>query len=69
MRKTLGRGVDIVLDLFSAGKLQSLWKCLVGGGPVAENGNLDLQPFTSNRSYTRIDVSHLAVNKPDKMRQ
>lgn len=77
MRNTLGRGVDIVLDLSCAGQLQELWKCLdeggkmiqVAGRKLTELENLDRQTFTSNRSYTCIDISRLAIEKPDKMRR
>lgn len=74
MNATNGRGVDLVLNSLSGELLHVSWKCVAQFGKMLEigkrdfigKGQLGMDIFESNRSFHGIDMSQMAVERPDK---
>ncbi|KEY68502.1 hypothetical protein S7711_08355 [Stachybotrys chartarum IBT 7711] len=74
MNSTNGRGVDLVLNSLSGELLHVSWKCVAQFGKMLEigkrdfigKGQLGMDVFESNRSFHGIDMSQMAVERPDK---
>jgi hypothetical protein len=64
MEVTDGRGADVVLNSLSGELLHASWRCVAEFGKLVELGKtdlighaqLDMEPFSSNRSYCGIDL-------------
>lgn len=65
LRKTNGRGVDLVLNSLSGELLHASWKCVAKFGKMVEigkrdfmgHGKLDMDGFLGNRSFIGVDLS------------
>lgn len=65
MRKTAGRGVDLVLNSLSGELLHESWRCVAKFGIMVElglrdskgSGRLNMLPFAENRSYHGVNLS------------
>ncbi|UKZ71288.1 putative secondary metabolism biosynthetic enzyme [Trichoderma atroviride] len=77
MEATNGRGVDLVLDSLSGELLHASWKCVAPFGKMLEigkrdfigRGQLGMEIFESNRSFHGIDMSQMAVERPDMCKE
>ncbi|PTB51813.1 hypothetical protein M431DRAFT_19014 [Trichoderma harzianum CBS 226.95] len=73
MTVTNGRGADLVLNSLSGELLHTSWKCVAPFGKMLEigkrdfigRGQLGMEVFESNRSFHGIDMSQMAVERPD----
>lgn len=73
MEATNGRGADLVLNSLSGELLHTSWKCVAPFGKMLEigkrdfigRGQLGMDIFESNRSFHGIDMSQMAVERPD----
>lgn len=73
MEATNGRGADLVLNSLSGELLHTSWKCVAPFGKMLEigkrdfigRGQLGMEIFESNRSFHGIDMSQMAVERPD----
>ncbi|PTB36575.1 hypothetical protein M441DRAFT_62043 [Trichoderma asperellum CBS 433.97] len=73
MAATNGRGADLVLNSLSGELLHTSWKCVAPFGKMLEigkrdfigRGQLGMEIFESNRSFHGIDMSQMAVERPD----
>ncbi|PNP38378.1 hypothetical protein TGAMA5MH_09736 [Trichoderma gamsii] len=73
MEATNGRGADLVLNSLSGELLHTSWKCVAPFGKMLEigkrdfigRGQLGMETFESNRSFHGIDMSQMAVERPD----
>jgi NADPH:quinone reductase-like Zn-dependent oxidoreductase/SAM-dependent methyltransferase len=73
MAATNGRGADLVLNSLSGELLHVSWKCVAQFGKMLEIGKRDfigkaqlgMDIFESNRSFHGIDMSQMAVERPD----
>ena len=71
MRKTKGRGVDLVLNSLSGELLHTSWKRVAEFGKLIELGKrdivgfgiLDMDVFEANRSYCCVDIAHLVRDR------
>lgn len=67
MRRTAGKGVDLVLNSLPGELLHASWKCVAKNGSLLELGKrdlagfgqLDMSRFLDNRSYCGIDVMYM----------
>ncbi|TGJ84954.1 hypothetical protein E0Z10_g3853 [Xylaria hypoxylon] len=65
MRKTEGKGVDVVLNSLSGRSLQETWRCLAPFGRFIEIGKRDIntfkdlpmEPFERNISFSSVDLA------------
>lgn len=65
LKKTNGRGVDLVLNSLSGELLHASWKCVAKFGKMIEigkrdfmgHGKLDMDRFLGNRSFIGVDLS------------
>jgi len=65
MRKTAGRGVDVVLNSLSGLALTETWRCIaplgrfieIGKRDIAASRSLPMDPFERNVSYSSIDLT------------
>lgn len=65
LKKTNGRGVDLVLNSLSGELLHASWKCVAKFGKMVEigkrdfmgHGKLDMDGFLGNRSFIGVDLS------------
>ncbi|KAM7211167.1 putative polyketide synthase [Rhypophila decipiens] len=72
MRLTGGRGVDVVLNSLSGDGLVASWECLAAHGRFVELGKRDMQDrgslplarFEKGISFSAVDISQLAANRP-----
>ncbi|KAI8933464.1 hypothetical protein NX059_009202 [Plenodomus lindquistii] len=75
--KTNNKGVDLVLNSLSGELLHASWKAVAPYGKLVElgkrdlqsNGQLDMQPFLANRSYSALDLSSFVREKPEVVGQ
>ncbi|KAK3328126.1 polyketide synthase [Cercophora scortea] len=73
MAATAGRGVDLVLNSLSGELLHLSWKCVADFGKMIEIGKRDLvghgmlgmDLFEANRSYHGVEMSQMAVHRPE----
>ncbi|EKG10389.1 Beta-ketoacyl synthase [Macrophomina phaseolina MS6] len=73
MAATDGRGVDLVLNSLSGELLHLSWKCVAEFGKMLEIGKRDLvghaalgmSLFDANRQFCGIDMSRMAVQRPE----
>ncbi|KAL7798706.1 putative polyketide synthase [Trichoderma afarasin] len=73
MAVTNGQGADLVLNSLSGELLHTSWKCVAPFGKMLEigkrdfigRGQLGMEVFESNRSFHGIDMSQMAVERPD----
>lgn len=73
MDVTNGQGADLVLNSLSGELLHTSWKCVAPFGKMLEigkrdfigRGQLGMELFESNRSFHGIDMSQMAVERPD----
>ncbi|KAM0256221.1 hypothetical protein ACHAQJ_005092 [Trichoderma viride] len=73
MVATNGQGADLVLNSLSGELLHTSWKCVAPFGKMLEigkrdfigRGQLGMEIFESNRSFHGIDMSQMAVERPD----
>lgn len=74
MRETDGRGVDIVLNSLSGELLHASWDCVAEFGTMIElgkrdalgGGKLQMRNFVESRSYSCVDMTHLAQRRPQQ---
>ncbi|KAK5991160.1 Highly reducing polyketide synthase gloL [Cladobotryum mycophilum] len=72
MQATGGRGVDLVLNSLSGELLHASWKCVAKYGKLIEIGKRDsigrgqlmLDPFEDNRSFSGIDLKGIGQDRP-----
>ncbi|KAM0454086.1 hypothetical protein ACHAO4_004834 [Trichoderma viride] len=77
MEATNGRGADLVLNSLSGELLHTSWKCVAPFGKMLEigkrdfigRGQLGMEIFESNRSFHGIDMSQMAVERPDMCKE
>ncbi|KAL7934550.1 putative polyketide synthase [Trichoderma chlorosporum] len=77
MAATNGRGADLVLNSLSGELLHTSWECVAPFGKMLEigkrdfigRGQLGMKVFESNRSFHGIDMSQMAVERPDMCRK
>ncbi|KAL7786787.1 putative polyketide synthase [Trichoderma ceciliae] len=77
MAVTKGQGADLVLNSLSGELLHTSWKCVAQFGKMLEigkrdfigRGQLGMEIFESNRSFHGIDMSQMAVERPDRCRK
>lgn len=62
LRRTRGRGVDLVLNSLADDKLQASVRCLAHGGRFLEIGKLDLSNNTNLVSHTSHRTSQLRAS-------
>lgn len=73
MRKTGGRGVDIVLNSLSGELLHASWKCVAKFGKMIEIGKrdfigfgkLNMDLFEANRSFCGVDLAQVCIDRPE----
>ncbi|KAL6825085.1 putative polyketide synthase [Trichoderma camerunense] len=73
MAVTNGQGADLVLNSLSGELLHTSWKCVAPFGKMLEigkrdfigRGQLGMEVFEPNRSFHGIDMSQMAVERPD----
>ncbi|KAL6694561.1 KR domain-containing protein [Trichoderma pleuroticola] len=73
MAVTNGQGADLVLNSLSGELLHTSWKCVAPFGKMLEigkrdfigRGQLEMEVFESNRSFHGIDMSQMAVERPE----
>ena len=76
MQVTKGRGVDIVLNSLSGELLHASWDCVAEFGKMielgkkdgTEFGKLQMSNFLMNRSYCCVDMTHLAQQRPQRVK-
>ncbi|KAJ5583788.1 hypothetical protein N7450_006452 [Penicillium hetheringtonii] len=72
LRRTQGRGVDLVLNSLAGDLLLASWDCVAEGGIMVEIGKRDLvghamlpmDRFLANRSFVGVDILTLANSRP-----
>ena len=72
IRRTDGKGVDIVLSSVFGDLLHYTWRCVKKYGylldlrklDVIEGGSLDMKPFNGNRTFRSINLADLAESRP-----
>ena len=72
LRKTDGKGVDLVLNSLSGELLQATWRTVAEFGKFIEIGRRDVSGdtkmddsvFLRNRSYLRVDMEHIRKRRP-----
>ncbi|RFU76193.1 polyketide synthase [Trichoderma arundinaceum] len=77
MAVTGGQGADLVLNSLSGELLHTSWKCVAQFGKMLEigkrdfigRGQLGMEIFESNRSFHGIDMSQMAVERPDRCKK
>lgn len=77
MSATNGRGVDLVLNSLSGELLHLSWKCVARFGKMLEIGKRDfigqamlsMDLFEANRMFCGIDMSEIAVDRPQQFRK
>ncbi|KAM7189670.1 polyketide synthase [Rhypophila sp. PSN 637] len=75
-RLTNGYGVDVVLNSVAGDGLQASWECLAPYGRFAEIGKVDIRgnsplpmaQFAKNVSFSAIDLRHIAMTRPELLR-
>ena len=76
MQVTKQRGVDVVLNSLSGELLHASWDCVAEFGKMIdlrkedgiEFGKLQMKNFLLNRSYSCVDMTHLAQKRPEQVR-
>ncbi|KAH9897410.1 fatty acid synthase S-acetyltransferase [Xylariomycetidae sp. FL2044] len=73
MRRTNGRGVDVVLNSLAGDGLLSSWKCVapfgrfieIGKADIVANSDLPMGSFARNVSFSAVDLHHMIETEPD----
>ncbi|KAL8339056.1 hypothetical protein RB598_007393 [Gaeumannomyces tritici] len=76
-RATGGRGVDVVLNSLAGDALRETWECLacfgrfveIGKRSILANASLGMAVFDKNASFSSIDLTLVASEKPRTMRR
>ncbi|KAJ5168895.1 uncharacterized protein N7482_004489 [Penicillium canariense] len=76
LKRTRGRGVDLVLNSLAGELLLASWECVAEGGMMVEIGKRDLMGhamlpmdrFLANRSFVGVDILSLAKSRPQVVR-
>lgn len=76
-RATDGAGVDVVLNSLAGDILRESWECLapfgrfieIGKADITRNGNLGMQKFEYNCTFSSVDLTKVADLKPNIMRR
>ncbi|KAL8372278.1 hypothetical protein RB595_001863 [Gaeumannomyces hyphopodioides] len=76
-RATGGRGVDVVLNSLAGDALRETWECLacfgrfveIGKRSILANASLGMAVFDKNASFSSIDLTLVASDKPRIMRR
>ncbi|KAK1148125.1 Type I Iterative Polyketide synthase (PKS) [Aspergillus melleus] len=77
LKKTNGRGVDLVLNSLSGELLHASWKCVARSGKMLElgkrdflgHGKLDMDLFSENRSFIGVDLLQVLDDDPSLLHQ
>ena len=77
LKRTRGRGVDLVLNSLAGELLLASWECVAVGGMMVEIGKRDLMGhamlpmdrFIANRSFVGVDILSLAKTQPQVVRE
>ncbi|KAF2490386.1 reducing type I polyketide synthase [Lophium mytilinum] len=77
MRKTEGRGVDVVLNSLAGDSLVSSWECIapygrfveLGKRDILSNANLPMYPFKNNASFICFDGFRWQTERPQDSRR
>ncbi|UNI16442.1 putative PKS/NRPS-like protein biosynthetic cluster [Purpureocillium takamizusanense] len=77
MEVTNGRGVDLVLNSLSGELLHTSWKCVAEFGKMLEigkrdfvgRGQLAMDTFEANRMFVGVDMSRMAIGRPDMFKR
>ncbi|KAH8432819.1 uncharacterized protein LDX57_010448 [Aspergillus melleus] len=77
LRRTNGRGVDLVLNSLSGELLHASWKCVAPSGKMLElgkrdflgHGKLDMDLFSKNRSFIGVDLLQVLDDDPSLLHQ
>jgi len=72
LRRTGGRGVDVVLNSLSGEGLIASWECIAPYGRFVEIGKKDIhaserlpmRPFSKNVSFSAVDMASMAKDRP-----
>ncbi|CEO60924.1 hypothetical protein PMG11_05381 [Penicillium brasilianum] len=72
LKRTRGRGVDLVLNSLAGDLLLASWECVAEGGIMVEIGKRDLMGhamlpmdrFLANRSFVGVDILSLTKSRP-----
>ncbi|KAF3063606.1 Lovastatin diketide synthase LovF [Daldinia childiae] len=75
MRETNGRGADIVLNSLSGELLHASWDCVaefgtlieLGERDAIEGGKLRMRNFIEHRSYSCVNMTHLAQKRSQRV--
>lgn len=75
LKKTNGRGVDLVLNSLSGELLHASWKCVAKFGKMVEigkrdlmgHGKLEMDRFLDNRSFIGVDLSVIGPDSQEAM--
>ncbi|KAK3322951.1 hypothetical protein B0H66DRAFT_515672 [Apodospora peruviana] len=73
-RLTNGKGVDVVINSSVGETLRQTWHCIAAFGRFIElgvmdieaNTGLDMAPFAKNATFSSVNLTSLALEKPDK---
>ncbi|KAH8703520.1 hypothetical protein BGW36DRAFT_393834 [Talaromyces proteolyticus] len=76
LKKTKGRGVDVILNSLTGDLLHESWRCIAGGGTFVEIGKKDildrntlsLEPFNRNVTFRALDLSAPSFKESDNSR-
>ena len=74
MRKTNGRGVDVVLDSLPGQLLRASWACIapfgrfveIGKTDVLERSNLPMLPFGAKATFSVVNLGLLLHERPSR---
>ena len=72
LRKTDGKGIDLVLNSLSGELLHATWRTVAEFGKFVDirkkhvNGDIEVDSsvFLGNRSYLRVDIEHIRKHRP-----
>jgi NADPH:quinone reductase-like Zn-dependent oxidoreductase len=73
MRRTDGKGIDVVMNSLSSDLLRVTWQCIASFGRFIElgkrdfavNGRLEMAPFARNVSYIAVDLVTFLEERPE----
>ncbi|KAF2419578.1 putative polyketide synthase [Tothia fuscella] len=76
MRRTQGRGIDVIMNSLSSDLLRVTWECIASFGRFIElgkkdfavNSRLEMAPFARNVSYIAVDLVTLLEERPKRGR-
>lgn len=76
MRMTKGRGVDVILNSLAGEALRGSWDCLapfgrfieIGKKDILDGSNLSMLPFSLNRTFSAVNLTHMISERPALIR-